>query len=176
MQIVVGESYIPDEVRNEEVKNALNELLVAHGGYNNFYTEVTLTKQLRRVIGENPKIPKGLEKKYIFGLVNVFLTNGHGVTSGAEPIYLELLEKLSPLQSAFAIISFTESDVSSKLQFTLCEKKYKQLLTLLQPKIISVPVKDLILEIEKFPSGNFDKLKDDPKIKQSIASLKILLK
>ncbi len=176
LQIVGGESYIPDELRVVEVENAINDLIVAHNGFNNFYTEVTFAKQLRRVIGENPKIPKGLEKKYIFGLVNVFISNGNGVASGAEPIYLELLEKLSPLQSAFAVISFTESDISSKLQFNLCEKKYRQLLELLKPKIISIPVKDLILQIERFPTGNLDKLKDHQKIRGDIASLKILLK
>lgn len=176
LQIVSAESYIPDELRIVEVENAIDDLLVAHKGLNNFYTEVTFAKQLRRVIGENPKVPKGLDKKYIFSLVNVFLTNAYGVTHGAEPIYLELLEKLNPLQSAFAVLSFMDDEVSSKLQFPLCEKKYLQLLNLLEPKIISEPVKDLIKEIRKFTPGSLPQLKNDSKIKNGVASLRVLLK
>lgn len=177
LQIISAESYIPDELRIVEVENAINDLLIAHHGMNNFYSEVTFAKQLRRVIGEHSKVPRGLDKKYIYGLVNVFLTNANGVATGAEPVYLELLGKLSPIQASFAVISFLEDDeVSSKLQFKLCEKKYRQLLEILLPKIISEPVKELINEIQKIRVGGMSNLKSDPNIKQGLGSLKILLK
>lgn len=176
LQIVAAESYIPDELRIVEVENTINDLLVAHNGMNNFYTEVTFAKQLRRAIGENPKVPKGLDKKYIYALVTVFITNGHGVASGAEPIYLELLEKLTPLQAAFAITSFIDGEIYSKFQFSLCEKKFRQMLSILKPKIISEPVRDLILEIEKIPNGKLSQIKVEPKIMQAIDSLKVILK
>lgn len=176
LQIVGAESYVPDELRVVEVESAINDLIVAHKGLNNFYTEVTFAKQLRRVIGENPKVPKGLDKKYIFSLVNVFLTNAHGVANAAEPIYLELLGKLSPLQAAFAAISFIDNDISSKFQFPLCEKKYRELLDLMEPKVISEPVKDLIKEIRAIPVGELSRAKDNPKVNRAVESLKILLK
>lgn len=177
LQIVSAESYIPDELRIVEVESAINDLLVSHNGMNNFYSEVTFAKQLRRVIGEHSKVPRTLEKKYIYGLVNVFLTNAYGVSTGAEPIYLELLENLSPLQASFAVISFLEDDeIESKLQFKLCENKYRQLLDLLEPKIISEPVKDLIQEIRKISSGEMGNLKNNPGVRQGLVNLKVLLK
>ncbi len=174
LQIVSGESYIPDELRVVEVENAIDALMVAHNGMNNFYTEVTFAKQLRRVIGETPKVPNGLNKKYIHTIVNVFMTNAYGVAHNAEPIYLEMVENFDSKQAAFAVFSFTENEIYSKFQFPLCEKKYRELLEILKPKIISEPVKDLILLIEKYPIGKLDQIKVDPKIKQIIGSLKII--
>ncbi|MHB9019443.1 MAG: hypothetical protein ACYC3G_01005 [Minisyncoccota bacterium] len=176
LQIVNAGSYIPDELRVVEVEGALNDLLVAHNGFNNFYIEVAFAKQLRRVVGENPKIPKGLENKYITTLVNVFLTNAYGIASGAEPIYLELIEKFNPMQAIVAVFAFKDSDqVYSKFQFDLCKKKYIQLLNILKPKIIAESVKDLIVEIEK-NTTNLEQIRNNPKIDQVIKSVKILLR
>jgi hypothetical protein len=175
LDLVSAANYIPDELRVVEVENAIDSLIVAHKGFNNFHSEVTFAKQLRRVMGENPKIPKGLEKKYIFSLVNVFLTNAYGVATGAEPVYLDLIQKLNPLQATFAVLSITDAEVFSKLQFPLCQIKYKKLLSILKPNIISEPVKDLIVKIESF-TGKLDKVTGDKSIVQSIEDLKVLLK
>jgi hypothetical protein len=47
--------------------------------------------------GERPASDRGLQRsgrKYVLGLVEVFLTNGHGIAWNAEPIYMDLIGKL----------------------------------------------------------------------------------
>lgn len=87
LQLVNAENYIPDDLRIVEIETAINNLVSAHRNFNNFYNEPSFAKQLFRLIGDPPKVPKALNKLYVYSLVEVFLTNGYGVTGAAEPIY-----------------------------------------------------------------------------------------
>ena len=63
LQIVNAESNIPDPLRTMEIDNTIDEFLSAHRGFNNFYTEPALARQLLRLVGDDLKIPKSVEKK-----------------------------------------------------------------------------------------------------------------
>lgn len=175
LQLVNAESYIPDDLRVVEIEAALNNLSTSHRGYNNFYNEPSFANQLTRIVGDRPRVPKILTKKYVLTLVDVFLTNGNGIAGYAEPIYIDLLSKLDSYQANIALLSFTDLEISSKLQLKLCETKFKELINILKPIITSPPIKDLIEKIERY-SGRFDNLKSDKTIKTSVESLKVILK
>ncbi|GIV43806.1 MAG: hypothetical protein KatS3mg035_0929 [Bacteroidia bacterium] len=106
LQLVNSESYIPDDLRAVEIETAINNLLSAHRGINNFYNEPSFARQLSRIVGEPPKVPKALNKKYVLSLVEVFLTNGNGVAVSAQPIYEDLLSKLDSYQANVAVLLF----------------------------------------------------------------------
>ena len=174
LQIVNGESYIPDELRALEIQNAIEDLLNIHRGRGNFYHERAFAKQLNRIVGTPPKIPKLLNKRYVISVVEVFITNGNGVTWDAEPIYINLLSELNSDQANIAVISFTNDQVASKLQFKLCKKKFLEMIDIVKPSITSPPVKDIIIKIENF-KGSFEKIRNDSAIKTNLVDLKILL-
>ncbi|MVN90483.1 hypothetical protein [Mucilaginibacter aquatilis] len=175
LQIVNGESYIPNDLRGVEIETSINNLLTAHRGMNNFYNEPSFAKQLQRVVGDPPKLPKQISKKYVLALVEVFITNGNGITMAAQPIYISLLSQLDSHQANVAVLSFNDSKVSDKLQHSLCARKFRAMIELVKPIVTSPPVKELIEKIEKF-SSNLDNLKNDKSIKNSVDSLRILLK
>ncbi len=175
LQLVDSESYIPDDLRIVEIETAIDNLLSAHRGFNNFYNEPSFARQLQRIVGVPPKVPKTLSKKYVLGVVEAFLTNGNGVTAAAQPVYTELLSNLDSHQANIAVLSFTDDKISSKLQFSLCERKFKELIELVKPIVTNPPVKDMIIKVEKF-KGRLDGLKNDKVIKTSLDSLKVLLK
>ena len=175
LQLVNAESYIPDDLRGVEIETAINNLLSAHRGMNNFYNEPSFATQLQRIVGNPPKLPKQISKKYVLALVEVYITNGNGVTRAAQPIYSDLLIKLDSHQANIAVLSFNDSRISDRLQFSLCQTKFKALIELVKPIITSPPVKELIEKIEKF-TGRLDNLKNDKAIKTSVDSLRILLK
>jgi len=174
LQIVNAESYLPDDLRSLEIKDAVDDLLAVHRNRNNFYHEGAFAKQLNRIVGTPPKVPKSFEKRYVISLVEVFLTNGNGVTWEAEPIYKNLLSNLDSHQGNIAVLSFTNDQISSKLQFQLCKKKFLEMLEIVKPSITSPPVKELITKVETFKAG-FDKLGDDKSIKTSLDNLRVLL-
>ncbi len=175
LQLVNAESYIPDNLRVVEIEATLDNLSSANRGYNNFYNEPSFAKQLSRIMGETPKVPKAITKKYVLTLVDVFLSNGNGVAVWAEPIYIELLSKLDSNQANIAVLSFNDDRISSKLQHSLCANQFSELIQLVKPIVTTPAIKDLIEKIEKFP-GKPDYLKNDIGIKTLVQSLKILLK
>lgn len=106
LQIVNGESYIPDSLRSTEIETAINNLLTAHRGLNNFYNEPPFARELSRLVGQPAKVPEQINNKYVLALVEVFLTNGNGVAWNAEPIYFELIRQFDSKQALIAVLSF----------------------------------------------------------------------
>ncbi len=170
LEIVSAESYIPDGLRAAEIETALDDLLIAHRGTNNFYSEPPLARELSRLIGDS-KIPEQVNKKYVLTLVEAFLTNGHGTAWNADPIYTGLIKQFDSNQALIAILSFNDETISSSLQFKLCQSKFRELLEILKIKITSSAVTELIKEIESF-SGPLDKMKDDSRFKQKVSTLR----
>lgn len=174
LEIVSGEPYLPEDTRVAELDTAVENLLTAHRGYSNFYSEPTFARQLDRLIGEDGRVPEQVWERYIHGLVEVFLTNGHGVAWDADPIYLHLLGRFDSTAALKAILSFTNETIASRLQFSLCREKFRELLRLLRPKIPAAAVQELIDAIEAY-DGPFEHLKDDSRITRRVDHLRTIL-
>lgn len=176
LQIVNAESYIPDDLRAIEIDNTLDNLLSAHRGFNNFYNEPAFARQLQRIIGQPIKIPKTVEKKFIIAIVETFLTNGNGIAVSANEIYKDILSNLDSHQANIAVLSFTDTRISSRLQFSLSQRKFNELVEIVKPSITSPPVNDLINYIQNDYKGKLQFLINDKTVKTSVDSLKTLLK
>ncbi|NJO32012.1 MAG: hypothetical protein HC869_01620 [Rhodospirillales bacterium] len=143
-------SYIPDAIRAAEIGTAIDELLSAHREFNNFHIEPSFARRLESLIGEKGFIPPTIAERYIEALVEVYLTNGHGVAWTAEPIYQRLLAKLDGTQALLGVLSFRKMPIASKLQFTLCKQKYLELVTLAKAKVTSPQGADILTIIEAY--------------------------
>jgi hypothetical protein len=175
LQLVNAESYIPDDLRIVEIETAIDNLASAHRGFNNFYNEPTFAGQLHRIIGDPPKVPKALNKKYVYTIVEAFLTNGNGVAIYAQSTYRDLFSKLSSFQANIAVLSFNDLNISSKLQFSLCQTKYRELIEILKPIVTTPAIKELVDKIDNY-KGKLENMRSDKLIKTSVDNLKILLK
>jgi len=171
LDIVSGAAYLPESIRVAEIETAIDNLMTAHRGFNNFYNEPAFARQLQRLIGETGDIPKQVNRKYILGLVEVFLTNGNGVAWNAEPTYIEMLNQLSAAQASTATLSFINQAIASRLQFPLCQKQFRKLLTMMEAKVTMPIVKELIGDIKAF-AGPLDKMKDDSRIKLKVDAIR----
>ena len=174
LQIISGESYIPDELRATEIKIACENLLGAHRGFNNFYNEPPFARELQRLVGDDGNVPKQVYKPYILTLVEVFLTNGNGVALNAEPVYEKLLDFFDQRQALIAVCSFRETNIASRLQFHLCQQKFRQLLDMMKSKVSAPAILELIKALESF-TGPLDQMKDDTAIKRHLVALKTIL-
>ena len=174
LEICGALSYIPDGVKANEIKDILDGLRHTHNSMNNFYGEPTIAKQLSMYIG-NIQIPKQCYFEYVNTLVNVYLTNGYGVSWSAEPIYIDLIQKFDQEMSLIAILSFTQDEISSKLQFPLCKDKFITMLNLIKPKITSSAIIEIIDKLIEFKEA-LHKLKNDTKFNEKISLIKNMLK
>ena len=108
-------------------------------------------------------------------IVSVYLTNGYGITWGSEDIYNELIDNFTQVQFLLAVTSFTSDEISSKLQFDLCQKQYLKLIRKAKDNVTSPQLLDLIYSIETFQKPLWS-LKEDPHIIQQINQLKSIIK
>ena len=174
LELVSALPYMPDVLRAAEIETALQNLLSAHRNMNNFYNEPPFARQLQRIVGQVGNVPPQIYKKYVLGLVEVFLTNGNGIAWNADPIYRSLIELFDYKQAFIAILSFTDGNIASTLQFTLCQEQYLKLLDILKTKISAPALKELIEEIENY-KGSLELLKKDFGFKRKIANLSKIL-
>lgn len=168
---VAGESYIPDDLRAVEISGAVDDLLVAHRGFNNFHTEPPLARELQRFVGEHGNVPAQVSDAYVYGLVEVFLTNGLGVALNADPIYRALLKQLTPEQALVAILSFRDDTIASRLQFDRCREQYRELVQMMKSNVSAAAVKELIAHIESY-RGPLEHMKDDDWFMNRLAPFK----
>lgn len=174
LDLVDGAKYLPDSIRIAEIDSAIQELLSAHRGTNNFYTEPGTARQLKTVVSSSDTVPDSIRSHYVSCLVEVFLTNGNGVTWNAQPIYEELIRGFTPEMAMLALISFMNKNVASSLQFQLCKKKWNELLDIIKPKIRNATAKELLTAIET-SHAPLEKLSQDSTLMTKVENLRKLL-
>ena len=165
LEIVSGAAYMPADLRVVEISNALESLLAAHRGFNNFYNEPPIARDLQRLVGQLGQVPVAVTQAYVRALVEVFITNGNGVAWNAEPIYSELIGQFAQKEAIAAVLSYADASIASHLQFALCKRKYLDLLGLIEAKITAPAVLELIEAVREF-TGTYDKLSQDSALKR----------
>jgi len=86
----------------------------------------------------------------------------------------KLLDLFDQKQALIAICSFVETNIASRLQFTLCQEKYRNLLDMMKSKVSASAIQALIVKLQKF-TGPLDKMKNDITIKRQLAILQKIL-
>jgi hypothetical protein len=162
-------AYLPEPVRVSEIANAIDDLLVAHRGWDNFNTEPSRARLLERVVGDIT-VPAAVRSDYVLALIEVFLGNGHGVSWNAEPSYIKMIENFSSREAELALLSFNETRIASQLQHQLCRTKFGELLDLIEPKLARRRYKEIALAIRDF-TGPLDGLARDSQMKRLIKAL-----
>jgi len=168
LDLVDGAAYLPEKERAVEIDAAVDALLAAHHGFNNFYAEVPPASQLRKLVGEQGDVPRSVTPKYLRGVVEAYLGNAYGVSFAAEVIYEELLNEFDTRQAALALRSFTDPTISAKLWSDVGRAQWAKLLAILEPKLTSADDRTLISAVRQF-SGGADKLASDSRIKKLVS-------
>jgi len=161
IEIVEGQSYIPQKLKMSEISNILSDLSTAHSSMNNFYAEPSLAQQLSKFVGDYSSMPEVIEKEYVETVVNCFLTNGFGSAWNAEQYYREMINAFTDKQARIALLSFKNETIKSKIDnWKLCSNYFKELLNLIRPqfvKSLQLDLLDFILNFNGDPLGNFVK-------------------
>ncbi|MFD5393327.1 hypothetical protein ACFWJW_03610 [Streptomyces sp. NPDC127097] len=170
IDLVQGGSYLPQEIKVTELAEAIEDLLNVHLAWDNFYNEPRVARRLAELVGQHGSVPGNLVRQYVKTLVTVFLTNGHGEADVANPIYLDLIGRFDPEQASLALRAFANAEISSQLQRSLSQKKWDELLNVIDVKITGPPERELLEAVREFP-GTPDKLRLDSGVKRYLAAL-----
>jgi hypothetical protein len=165
IDLMDGTGYLPESIRAAEIDSALDALLLAHNGFNNFYNEPAPARALAALAGGGGRIPEGVVPKYVRVVVKAFLGNGYGVSAGALAYYEQMIAGFDTRQAARALRAFTDPTVYSVLRSTTGYRQWPALLTLLGPKL-TLPADRALFEAVRTFSGPPDMLHADTNIKR----------
>lgn len=158
LDVVGAAAYLPEPVRVAELAAAIDELLTAHRGFNNFHNEPGPARRLNNLAGD--KVPDAVRAPYVAALVEVFLTNGNGVAWNADSYYQQMIGRFSPEEAEGALRRLVDPTVASQLRWDQARLKYAELLDLLDPKVTRPVVRELFDAIRTFNGTPSDLGKD----------------
>ncbi|MDY2520618.1 hypothetical protein, partial [Weissella cibaria] len=156
LDIVKGEKYLPQTLKEAEIVEILDDLKSAHVNMNNFYSEPSYAKQLERFSDGGIELSStSLNKKYVITLITVFLTNGSGTAWNADAIYKRLLNQLTENQILLAALSFVSEEVESKLNWSLSQKKFSEMLDILADHAVGNKTLEIIRALKNLGEQNY---------------------
>lgn len=165
IDLVDGTAYLTDEMRAIDMSEALDALVQAHHGFNNFHAEATPARRVLNLAGTQGDVPTNVRERYVRCIVDCFLGNGYGVSSAADPIYRTMISRFSPGDAAIAMRLFSEPIYATLLGSKTGRYQWSELLDLLEPKLTSTTDRNLMNAIRAF-AGNPDQLRLDSAIKK----------
>ncbi|MFF1927309.1 hypothetical protein [Streptomyces sp. NPDC058228] len=170
LETVDAVSFLPDDIRVPEIDAAIEMLLSTHAGWDNFTNEYAPAVRLAELVGNPPAVPKEVMHKYVDSLVWVFLTNGAGESWSANPIYEQLLRGLTVEEASYALTSFCSHDIALRLNMERPQKKFRQLLDVIDGKIVGRQRRELLSALKDF-AGSYSKAKYDAGIKKLLDAI-----
>lgn len=119
-------------------------MLFLHDSFNNFHTEGPVIREICKFVPSNGIIPNSIWKRYIKVITICKITNGYGVAWEADEYYNQLIAHWREKEALELCNLLKDSDVSSRLQSTLCATQYTKLLQDLRSKVINNSLQYLI--------------------------------
>ena len=150
IEIVDGTEFLTDETRATEISTTLDNLMTAHHGLNNFFTEPAPAKLLHRLIPKNGDVPKIVLAKYVKAVTMCRIGNGHGISWAAEEYYDDLLGRFSDAHILQFINIVRDSEVASRLQLSSCAASYQKLAGELKMRAVKPRLKEMLTFIMEY--------------------------
>jgi len=172
LTVVSGLAYLPANTIAIEMTYALDALLAAHNGWNNFYNELSPARLLQSFVPASGNIPDSVLGKYVKILTMCYVGNGYGVSSGAESIYSNLINRWQDSQISQFIRLTRDSEIASRLQFSSCQTRYQKLASRLVDQATHPNVKLALEFIKDFPTEKLDRIGNDSRFQTALKTVK----
>lgn len=150
IEVVDGLNFLSDSTRTTEISIALDNLIMAHNSWQNFYNEPAPARLLHHLVPRNGHIPNAVLSKYVKTLTMCSIGNGFGISWAAGNYYADLLNRFSDIHIQSFINLTSDREVASRLQFPSCSNRYKSLATKLKERSIRPRLKEILSFIEGY--------------------------
>ena len=159
IEVVGGFEFLTDETRAAEMSMLIDDLMTAHNGFNNFYSEPVPARLLFR-LARPGHVPKIVLKKYVKAVTMCLIGNGYGVSSSAMIYYNRMLKRFAEVHVLEFINLVYDPEVASRLQLSSCADRYQALAATLNQRVVKPRLKEILSFIGKLPSNEVKSLKD----------------
>lgn len=131
------------------MSDSVAALFQAHIGWNNFHNESAHAKSLFRFIPENGDVPESSQYEYVKTITMCSIGNGYGVSTVAYPYYEAMIARFREQEIWIVCLLVADQDVMSRLQFGMCQKRFRKLLSDLQQRVSNQAISAVVLYILK---------------------------
>jgi hypothetical protein len=118
-------------------EKAVERLVDAHKGMNNFYNEPPFAERLAE-LSEQSEVPETVQAEYVNAVVGCFMGNGYGVSWSANPHYEKMIRGFSPREIKEMVRApYDDRIIGQKIKNHTCRQRFSEALKLIEPA--SVP-------------------------------------
>lgn len=160
LEFVDGLRYKDEDSLAGELIEKLETLKSVHFGVNNFYNEYTHAKALSTSLPVTGKVPRSARTSWVKVISICYIGNGYGyregVDEGALPHYEQCVNSFSEAETVEFLRLFKDPEFNSSLSRKMCDRRTKQLATILKGKHTNVYIQKTLDLILKCPEGKLD--------------------
>jgi hypothetical protein len=128
---------LPEIQRHSLVTRACRLLVGAHEAFNNFYNEPPFAERLAELARQGA-VPDSAREVYVRTVIYVGIGNRYGVSHAAQPHYLELVKRFTPLEVA-EMLRLPSKDDQIKYKLSLPKPKQQYCIFLRSIEHTTVP-------------------------------------
>jgi hypothetical protein len=173
LDLVGGLAFLSPDTLALEVSTALDALLTAHNGWDNFHHEGPHAQRLKSLIPASGEVANNVVRKYVKVLTMCRIGNGYGVSWNGRPIYDELIIRWQDRHIALFVGLATDIEVASRLSLTKCAHNYKDLAKKLEVNATNAQLKAIIDFIKDFPNDKMGSLAKDARYQKMLQDLRL---
>ncbi len=135
--------FLSDAQQQAMVSRAVDLLVSAHEGMNNFYNEPAFAERLAEIVRQTA-VPEAVQEFFVQKLCYVAVGNRYGVSNAAWPYYISMVRNFTPNEVKFMIdVCYAFSPLNSKLKnYAECRKRLADLLRLIDLRSVPASSKD----------------------------------
>ena len=161
IEVVGGLDFLPDSTLAPEISMALDNLLTAHNGWNNFRVEGAPARLLHRLVPLTGRVPRPISEKYVKTLTMCTIGNGYGVSWAASEYYDDLISRFSDNDILAYVNLVHDQEIASRLQFPRCASRFKSLATRLSERVVRPRLKEILTFIEGCDANRLENIRSD---------------
>lgn len=173
LELVNGLPFLPPDSLALEVSTALDALLTAHNGWDNFHHEGAHARTLHALIPQSGEVATNVVRKYVKVLTMCRIGNGYGVSWAGKPAYDDLINRWQERHIALFVTLPADSEVASRLSLTSCAHNYQGLATRLLDSATNAQLKVILEFIKDFPKNALGSLAQDSRYQKLLKDLRI---
>jgi hypothetical protein len=171
LDLVDGLAYLPKTDLALEIQDKIMRLESAHDGWDNFYNEPPIARQLRKYVPNTGEIPSQVNDEYVRVLVRCRVGRTSGVSLAAAPIYDDLFDLFDEPQLRAFVQTLAAPEVTSRLGDSGCASRFQQLVARLQPKAVGQGMQRVLAQIAGATPQQLTGLWNDTRFKRLVAAL-----
>ena len=161
IEVVGGLEFLPDSTLAPEISMALDNLVTAHNGWNNFRAEGAPARLLHRLVPLTGRVPRPISEKYVKTLTMCTIGNGYGVSWAAAEYYDDLISRFSDNDILAFVNLVRDQEIASRLQFPICASGFKSLAARLSERVVRPRLKEILTFIEGYDPNRLENIRSD---------------